>query len=248
MENHNYNLDLKIADLLEVGYPDFIATDAIEIALGGNQMTQHGRFLGLIVLATNPVAHDTVCAHILNLDPKKIPYLIHAHDRGYGPIKLAEIELKGDFPLEELQEKTRAWENGLKRIDQIDSNMKILCGQPYCTGGCHGVFLDWLYMIKDRKPRLWNKLPPWTVVIGRYRGNVQTERMMKIGTCSQIQGEVKARRQSRIKGCPPNHKKLVLLWILKAGIINPLFRLDMIMDAYLFLFLNWCKRLITGRL
>jgi hypothetical protein len=29
--------------------------------------------------------------------------------------------------------------------------MNILVGEPYCIGGCHGVFLDWLYMIKDRK-------------------------------------------------------------------------------------------------
>ena len=188
MQNHNYNLDLRISDLLEVGYPDFIATDAVEIALGGNQMTQHGQFLGLVILATNPVAHDAVCAHILNLDPKKIPYLIHAHDRGYGPIDLNEIELSGDVPLEKLQDKTRAWDNGLKRIDQLETNMTILSGQPYCTGGCQGVFLNWLYMIKDRKPKLWKTL------------------------------------------------------------FNPLFRLDLIIDGYFFLFLSWCKRLVTGRL
>ncbi len=29
MWNHNYNLDEKIIDLLEVGFPDFIATDAM---------------------------------------------------------------------------------------------------------------------------------------------------------------------------------------------------------------------------
>jgi uncharacterized protein (DUF362 family) len=248
MQNHNYNLDLRIADLLEVGYPDFIATDAVEIALGGNQMTQHGQFLGLVILATNPVAHDTVCAYILNLDPKKIPYLIHAHDRGYGPIDVGEIELCGDVSLRELQEKTRAWDNGLKRIDRVDSNMNILCGKPYCAGGCHGVFLDWLYMIKDRKPKLWKKLPAWTVIIGKYQGNIRAKRIMKIGTCTEIQGKVLARRKTKIRGCPPKHKKLILHWIIKAGILNPLLQPDMICDAYLFLFLSWCKRLVTGKL
>ena len=70
MWSHNYNLDEKIVDLLEVGYPDFIATDAIEISLGGNHLTQRGYPLGVVLMAKNPVAHDTVCAHILHLDPR----------------------------------------------------------------------------------------------------------------------------------------------------------------------------------
>lgn len=95
MWNHNYNLDEKIIDLLEVGFPDFIATDAIEISLGGNQMTQHGKHLGMILMAENPLAHDVVCAHILHLDPHNIKHLRIAHERGYGPLRLDEIESRG---------------------------------------------------------------------------------------------------------------------------------------------------------
>ena len=47
MWNHNCHLDEKIVDLLEVGYPDFIATDAVEISMGGNHLTQHGYPLAL---------------------------------------------------------------------------------------------------------------------------------------------------------------------------------------------------------
>jgi len=248
MWNHNIKLDQKIADLLEVGLPDFIVTDAIEAAIGGNQMTQHGVHLGLIILARNPVAHDAVCARILHLDPKKIPYLSIAHKRGYGPLDLSEITIGGDVSLEEIRNTTKTWDLGLKKVDQVDTGMKILCGLPYCSGGCHGVFLDWLYMIKDRKPKLWKKLPEWTVVIGKFKGDVYAKRLMKIGACTEIQGEVKARKQVKIKGCPPKHKDLVLIWFLRGRILNPLFRLDMIIDAYFFLFLSWCKRLLSGRL
>ena len=247
MWNHNFKLDQKIADLLEVGYPDLVVTDAIEAAIGGNQMTQHGVFLGLVILARNPVAHDAVCARILHLDPKKIPYLNIAHKRGYGPLDLSEIAIEGDVSLEEIQKTTKTWDLGLKRVDQVDTRMNILCGLPYCSGGCHGVFLDWLYMIKDRKPKLWKKLPEWTVVIGKYTGDVSANRLMKIGSCTDIQGKVKARRQVKIKGCPPKHKNLVLFWFLKGRIVNPLFRLDLIIDAYFFLFLSWCRRLLSGR-
>ncbi len=244
MWNHNYNLDEKIVDLLEVGYPDFIATDAIEISLGGNHLTQHKRDLGVILMAKNPVAHDAVCAHILNLDPKKIEHLSIAHDRGYGPISLDEIDIEGDISLDDIKQKTKTWDVGFIKVDEADCNIKVISGEPYCTGGCHGVFLDWLYMIKDRKPELWKNLPDWTVVIGKYKGDVNAHKLMILGSCTEIQGKVKAKKTRRIKGCPPKHKDLVLLFFLKAGILNPLFRFDLIIDAYPFLFLSWMKRLV----
>ena len=246
--NHNLNLDKKIVDLLEVGFPDFIATDGIEISLGGNQLTQHGRHLGIILMATNPVAHDVVCSHILHLDPQEIQYLRLAHERGYGPQSLDEIEIDGDISLEEIRQKTKSWDLGMVRVDQVDCNIKTIVGEPYCHGGCHGIFLDWLYMFKDRKPKLWKNLPAWTVVIGKYSGDVEASRLMVIGTCSEIQGKVRARKKRKIRGCPPKHKDLVLWFFLKAGILSPLFRIDLIIDAYLILFINWCKRLIRGRL
>ncbi|MDH4219171.1 MAG: hypothetical protein OEY18_00355 [Candidatus Aminicenantes bacterium] len=71
---------------------------------------------------------------------------------------------------------------------------------------------------------------------------------MTIGTCSEVQGRLTARRKRRIKGCPPKHKDLVLWMFLKAGILNPLFRFDLIIDAYLCLFFSWMRRFFKGRL
>ncbi len=132
-------------------------------------------------------------------------------------------------------------------MDEADCNFRILCGKPYCIGGCHGVFLDWLYMLKDRKPKLWAHLPEWTVVIGKYDGDVTANRLMIIGSCSEIQGKVKAGRRHRIKNCPPKHKSLVLGFALKTFIFSPLFRLDLIFDAYFFLFISWCRKILKGR-
>jgi uncharacterized protein (DUF362 family) len=247
MWNHNCHLDEKIVDLLEVGYPDLVLTDAVEISTGGNHLTQQGYPLGLVIMAKNPVAHDAICAHIFHLDPYKIPHLRLAHERGYGPLDLDDIEIKGDISLESLQEKTKAWENGFIRVDDVDCGMKVLSGEPYCTGGCHGVFLDWLHMFKDRKPWLWKKLPDWTVVIGKYPGDVKADRVLILGTCSEVQGRLQAKKIRRIKGYPPKHKDLVLWMMIKTGIFNPLFRLDLIIDAYPALFLCWMRRLIKGR-
>jgi len=247
MWNHNYNLDEKVVDLLEIGHPDFIATDAIEVSFGGNHLTQHGHPLGVIIMATNPLAHDVVCAHIFHFDPEKIGHLAAARARGYGSLDLGDIEVGGDISLQEIRERTKTWESGFIRADDIDCNIKIRSGEPYCTGGCHGVFLDWLYMIRDRKPKLWAKLPAWTTVIGKYKGDITADRLLLIGACTEIEGRVKARRKIRIRGCPPKHKTLVLLLFLRAGIINPLFRFDLIIDSYPFLFWTWFKRFITGR-
>jgi len=247
MWNHNYNLDEKVVDLLEVGHPDFIATDAIEVSFGGNHLTQHGHPLGVIIMATNPLAHDVVCAHIFHLDPEKIGHLAAARARGYGSLDLGDIEIDGDISLQEIRERTKTWETGFIRVDDVDCNIKIRSGEPYCTGGCHGVFLDWLYMIRDRKPKLWAKLPAWTAVIGKYKGDITANRLLLIGACTEIEGQVKAKRKVRIRGCPPKHKTLVLLLFLRTGIINPLFRFDLIIDSYPFLFWTWFKRFITGR-
>jgi uncharacterized protein (DUF362 family) len=247
MRDHNHKLDEKIVDLYEVGLPDFIATDAIEVSLGGNHLTQHGYPLGVIVMASNAVAHDAVCANILHLNPKSIPHLRIAQERGYGPIDLEDIDITGDISLDEVQNTTKDWDLGLMDIRELDCRMEVICGEPFCQGGCHGVVLDWLHMIKDRKPQLWKKLPPWTLVLGKYKGDVSADRVMVIGSCSEIQGKVNARVKRRIKGCPPKHKDLVLWLFLKAGIINPMFRLDLIIDAYPYLFLSWCRRILKGR-
>jgi len=248
MWNHNYNLDEKIVDLLEVGYPKFIATDAIEVSLGGNHLTQHGRHLGLILMSDHPLAHDVVCAHIFHLDPRNIRHLALASARGYGSLDLADIDLAGDISLEEIRKKTETWDTGFIRVDDVPGNIRVISGEPYCAGGCHGMFLDWLYMIKDRKPKLWNNLPAWTAVIGEYKGDVAANRLILLGTCTKIDGDVKAKRRIRIRGCPPKHKSVVLWLFLKAGIINPLFRVDLIYDAYVCLFFSWVRRFVRGRL
>ena len=248
MWNHNYLLDDKVVDALEIGYPDFIATDAIEIAMGGNHLTQHGRHLGLVILSDTPLAHDVVCAHIFHLDPRAIGHLAKAEARGYGSLDLAGIDVAGDITLDEVRERTKGWETGFKRVDEMDGNIKAVCGEPYCTGGCHGVFLDWLYMFKDRKPALWPKLPRWTAVMGEYKGDVKADRVLLVGKCTKVLGKLEARRVVRIGGCPPKHKDLVLWLFLRAGILNPLFRVDLIYDAYVCLFFSWIRRIARGRL
>jgi uncharacterized protein (DUF362 family) len=248
MWNHNSHLDEKIVDCLEIGFPDFIATDAVEIGFGGNQFTEHGRPLGLVILADDPLAHDVVCARLLHLDPRSIGHLAEAERRGYGSLDPARIDVSGDLTLAAAMDRTKDWDVHPIRVEESQDRMKVLSGEPYCSGGCHGVFLDWLYMIKDRKPKLWTRLPRWTVVIGEYKGDVEARRVLLLGSCTKVVGTIKARTIRRIRGCPPKHKALVLSLFLKARIWNPLIRPELVFDGYIYQAFALVRRFLKGRI
>ncbi|HYG58867.1 MAG TPA: DUF362 domain-containing protein [Symbiobacteriaceae bacterium] len=250
MQFHDHRLDDKIVDILEACYPALVITDAIEIAVGGNQMTEGGKPLGAILVATNPLAHDLVAARLLNLDPAGVGHLRRAAERGYTPATLDEVEVIGDFPLEQAQAVTAQYDLGFIRVEAFESPMSIRSGEPYCTGGCHGVFLDWLHMLKDRMPEAVGRLPEnVTVVIGEVKEPVVGDRVLLYGDCAACSANVQGRRVSRIRGCPPNHKNTILWMALKYRIFGPLFKPDLVWAGYVqnpaSRVLGWFRRMLS---
>lgn len=249
MQGHHHQLDAKIVDILEAACPRLIVTDAVQIAAGGNQMTQGGYHLGVIIMATDPVAHDLVAATILGLDPGKVGHLQEALSRGYGPPGIDAVELTGDVTLEEAGTVVRELIQAEPiLVHDFPSPMRITSGQPYCAGGCHGVFLDWLYMIKDRQPHKIDRFPPLQVVIGE-PGKVVEGNVLAVGRCACESGKLRG-RVSRIKGCPPTHRGIILHMWLRHWILGPFVRAELVADAYLVYpliqFKTWLKRLFTG--
>ncbi|MEE2827806.1 MAG: DUF362 domain-containing protein [Myxococcota bacterium] len=84
-------------DLLELGDPDLVVTDAVDLGWGGSSLCQAAHPLGAIVVADNAVAHDVVCAEMLGLDPTGIKQLNMASERGYGPLDLGDIDLHSEL-------------------------------------------------------------------------------------------------------------------------------------------------------
>ncbi len=232
MFHHNHQLHVKIVDILEAANPDLIVTDGIRLAFGGNQMTQHGTDMGMIVVSTNAVAHDIVCAKLLNLDPFKIEHIREAMERGYGPSSFEEIEILGDYPVENAQEIAKKLDFGFYRVEKFDCNFDIRSGVPYCTGGCQGIFLDWLHMIKDRKPKRLKKVPKLTALVGKVKGPVEAKKVLMVGDCAVASQGVKSNKIIRIKGCPPTHKRIVWDMMVKYRLFAPLVRLDLIWDGF----------------
>jgi uncharacterized protein (DUF362 family) len=231
--HHHRDLPVKIVDLLEVSNPDLIVTDGIRLAFGGNQMTEHDTHVGAIIVASNAVAHDMVAAKMLNLDPLKIEHIREAIDRGYGPQSFKDIEIIGDYPLSKARKITHTLDSGFQPVHQFKCRFDIQSGVPYCVGGCHGIFLDWLMMIKDRKPKLFDKFPAISVFIGKVTGATHRDRVLLLGDCACASQFQKVRRIYRIKGCPPSHKRIVWDMMIKLFILNPLVRPSLVIDGYI---------------
>lgn len=102
---HDDRLNEKIIDLLEIGYPNLIVTDAITIG-HGFESSPYPFHLGVIMISNEPLAADMVAGRILNYEPEEIAHLVEARERGYGSLDFADIEITGDADIEELADKT----------------------------------------------------------------------------------------------------------------------------------------------
>jgi uncharacterized protein (DUF362 family) len=200
--DHNQFLEQKIADLQEVIPSKFIAVDAI-IAGEKMMLTPDPFLMGVIMMGTNSCAIDTVGCHMVNLDPSKVIHLKHASERGYGPINLDEIEVSGDFPLEELQHKNKDFQFCLERIDNYfnkKGNLTCTVGKfpekhskDYCWGGCPGALQEAIHIYKTAHPTVLNDLKKIRYVVGQVEGELdlqEDEKVLFAGDCTSFKGQI----------------------------------------------------------
>jgi uncharacterized protein (DUF362 family) len=209
--DHNSFLEHKIADLQEVIQPSFIAIDAI-IAGQKMMLTPTPFPMGAIVMGTNSCAVDTVCCHMVHVDPKDLIHLKMASERGFGPMNLDEIEVAGDFPLEEVQHKTKDFEFCLERVDDYFKSTKALkCtvgtfpeqhSTDYCWGGCPGALQEAMHINIGAYPDVDDRMKKVRYVVGKVEGplNLQDgERVIFAGDCCQWEGTIDGEKVT-IKG------------------------------------------------
>ena len=84
---HDDRLHEKVVDMLEVGYPDVIVSDAITIGRGF-ESSPYPVHLGAILISNEPLACDMVAAKILGYNPESVRHLLEARDRGYGTLMI----------------------------------------------------------------------------------------------------------------------------------------------------------------
>lgn len=208
LTHHDYLLEEKIADLLEVGNPDFIVVDAI---YGGqkNELVPEPIFIGAIVMGTNAVAVDAICARIISLEPEDVKHLMIAHKRGYGPVSLDDIELDTDISLDVLRERTKNLDRSYNDLKTMGLPVHLYIGNhPHgddiCHTGCPNMLKTVFAIMEAANPGSIAKLKPFSIVIGEYKGDIiaKDEVVTIVGDCTKIDGKIEAKKIVRIKGCP----------------------------------------------
>ena len=199
---HNSFLEHKIADLQEVIQPSFIAIDAI--TAGQKMMLTPTPFsMGAIVMGLNSCAVDTVGCHMVHVEPHDLIHLRFAAERGYGPISLDEIEVSGDFPIEEVQDKTRTFELCMEHVDDYfgeESNLTCTLGtfpeahsRDYCWGGCPGALQEAMHIFKQYYPDVHQEMKKVRYVVGKVEGPLNLaadERAIFAGDCTSWEGDI----------------------------------------------------------
>lgn len=210
--DHNSFLEHKIADLQEVIQPSFIAIDAI-IAGQKMMLTPTPFSMGAIVMGLNSCAVDTVGSHMVHVEPRDVIHLKLAAERGYGPISLDEIEVSGDFPLNEVRDRTRNFELCMQHIDKYfgeESNLTCTVGtfpedhsKDYCWGGCPGTLQESMHIFQKYYPDVHNEMKKVRYVVGKVEGPLNLdpdEKVIFAGDCTEWSGNINGERV-KIEGC-----------------------------------------------
>jgi uncharacterized protein (DUF362 family) len=217
--DHNTFLEHKIADLQDVIQPRFIAIDAV--TAGQKMMLTPTPFhMGAVVMGTNSCAVDTVCCHMVRVDPADLVHLRLASERGLGPMSLEQIDVLGDFPLEEVQRRTQGFQFCLERIDDYfgeDGPLRCTVGTfpethspGYCWGGCPGALVEAMHIFRGFNPDVEKSMKRIHYVVGHVDGPLdirEDERVIFAGDCTSWEGRINGRTVSIKSSYTPRWKR-----------------------------------------
>ena len=197
--DHDVSLDEKVADLQYIIQPQFIAVDAIT-AGEGRMLTPVPYDMGLVLMGNNQVAFDAVCCRMIGIDPLSVDHIRMAHERGFGPVDLDDIQITGDCSLDEAKEKAKDFRARLIPVDEYfqGTSIKAYGGRPpggkdYCWGGCPGGMEEAIEVLRLFDEMTDQKLPRMHIVFGRYDGVIDAkpdEKVIFMGDCARYDGTI----------------------------------------------------------
>jgi uncharacterized protein (DUF362 family)/Pyruvate/2-oxoacid:ferredoxin oxidoreductase delta subunit len=91
------NFARAVVDVYQVRPPDLVILDAVVAMEGQGPSGGRPRQVGRVLASRSAVALDAVMAAMMGLDPRSVPMLRIAEDRGLGPADLGAIEIDGPF-------------------------------------------------------------------------------------------------------------------------------------------------------
>jgi len=232
---HDDRLHEKIVDMLEIGYPDVVVSDAVIIGRGF-ESSPYPVQLGAVLIANDPLASDMVAAKILGYEPESVRHLVEARDRGYGTLDLDDISVSGDITLDELAGRLKGVDSPFQNLGDLDTPLTFYEGinrksGNICYGGCICSIKGALGTAEKKYPGTLKKAKKAAVVMGYYEGDVihPGETVVLVGTCAGVGGRLTAKRIVRVKGCPVMVKDLMLFVLFRLGVRSPAFDLRNLM-------------------
>jgi len=93
------NFARAVVDVYQVRPPDLVVLDAVVAMEGQGPSGGRPRRVGRILASTNAVALDTVMAAMMGIEPRAVPMLRIAEERGLGPADLDGIDIDGPFEI-----------------------------------------------------------------------------------------------------------------------------------------------------
>ncbi|HEU4346582.1 MAG TPA: DUF362 domain-containing protein [Actinoplanes sp.] len=98
---HLAGVDESTVDLNLMRPQDLVVCDGTTVIEGNYPMDGRARPVGFLAASPNAVALDVAVGVLAGFDPDTVAYLRDAHQRGLGPLAVADVELRGT-PLAEL--------------------------------------------------------------------------------------------------------------------------------------------------
>jgi uncharacterized protein (DUF362 family) len=98
---HMAGVDESTVDLNLMRPQDLVVCDGTTVIEGNYPMSGQARSVGFLAASRNAVALDVAVGTLAGFDPNSVAYLRDAHQRGMGPLAMADIDVLGT-PLAEL--------------------------------------------------------------------------------------------------------------------------------------------------
>ncbi len=217
LTNHHYNIHKKIADLYRARVPDYVIVDAVAAGEGQGPMHAEPSPLNVILAGANGVAVDAVSCRLMGFEPLEIDHLRYLHEKGLGPVDLAEIELEG---AELLAERSRRLLRPVTHFEGFHHSIRFFTGHELCCPeGCLGMIRGTL----DRWAQVqrWKPIKGLNFIVGKpvtdAPADLPGNKTFVIGDCAREFRHM----GTFIPGCPIPPMELTYA-LLRKGINGPL--------------------------
>ncbi len=222
LKYHNAQLHGMIADIFQLRPPDFVITDAILAGEGQGPMNATAYPTNLILFGNNGIAVDAVCCHLMGYEPGEIPHLEMLHERGYGPVDLAEIRL-GNPKL--LEERRHDFARPERNLDTVAPNIHVYRGET-CESGCEA-FVQAIFDSYGHSQRGWAGIGEAYIILGK-GAQIPPEDLPKIRANQRrvfVYGNC-AREHRKLgkfyNGCSPDYiRAMITMWFRNSFGLTP---------------------------